>query len=299
MASKLDLDRDEVILLQESDVTRGTSLSTYMLVLTNKKIICYNKGVFGRVNKTYLYYIDQIATLDGVPQVKRGRIINGLASLDISFQECYEQFAFPLGRARDIEVWIQKIYKLFNLSYVIEIESNSSIADDSVLGVFKGVGEMYMNMGKEFAGMLGFTGKRKANDPSNSAKNIPIQHNSNSCARCPRCGKQVTIGSKFCTFCGGAIEYEPIEKRKLQERLCPICGKKLQPDLRFCTECGTEIDIVKPILPSTQENQQGATTVKEKLTIDQQIDLLQKLKALVDSGAISQEEYEKKKKEIL
>jgi hypothetical protein len=43
----------------------------------------------------------------------------------------------------------------------------------------------------------------------------------------------------------------------------------------------------------------GNDTSKEKLGIDQQIELLQKLKSLVDAGVISQEEFEKKKKEII
>lgn len=42
----------------------------------------------------------------------------------------------------------------------------------------------------------------------------------------------------------------------------------------------------------------GNDMSKEKLGIDQQIELLQKLKSLVDAGVISQEEFEKKKKEI-
>ena len=116
--------------------------------------------------------------------------------------------------------------------------------------------------------------------------------------RCASCGKILPPGSLFCTECGAAVA-EKKQAPQTDELICPSCGKHLAPGLRFCTECGTEI---KTSTTSNSEHQYTAkkdTTEKEKLTIEQQIELLQKLKSLLDAGIISQEEFEKKKKEIL
>ncbi|MGM9683402.1 MAG: SHOCT domain-containing protein [Eubacteriales bacterium] len=66
---------------------------------------------------------------------------------------------------------------------------------------------------------------------------------------------------------------------------------------------GNNTSTVKEVSEATKEiikeAKGNSTDQKEKLTYDQQIDALNKLKALLDAGILTQEEFDAKKKEIL
>jgi len=79
--------------------------------------------------------------------------------------------------------------------------------------------------------------------------------------------------------------YKDLTARPATEGACPNCGKALQPFFRFCTNCGMKISKGKTEPPNN--------------SINQQIELLQKLKMLLDTGVLTQEEFDEKKKHIL
>ena len=68
---------------------------------------------------------------------------------------------------------------------------------------------------------------------------------------CPQCGKKVNPGSKFCIYCGAALEV-PAEQpeEKAEVKVCKTCGKPLEEGAVFCTNCGTKIEDDK----TTEEN---------------------------------------------
>ena len=68
---------------------------------------------------------------------------------------------------------------------------------------------------------------------------------------CPQCGKKVNPGSKFCIYCGAALE-APTEQpeEKAEVKVCKSCGKPLEEGAVFCTNCGTKIEDDK----ATEEN---------------------------------------------
>ena len=68
---------------------------------------------------------------------------------------------------------------------------------------------------------------------------------------CPQCGKKVNPGSKFCIYCGAALE-APAEQpeEKAEVKVCKACGKPLEEGVVFCTNCGTKIEDDK----ATEEN---------------------------------------------
>ena len=306
MADKLGLDYDEVVILKETSVAHGGVMAIYTdeLILTNKKIICLSKGMFGGTKKTYHYPLDQIKVFNGVPQVQKGKLSNGTPSLDIYLVDGEEHFNFQSKNKQTIATWIEEIQKLFGVSpvYASARQRNTSDDDDSVVGAFKEVGEEFKDAGRQIAEAFGFKFKSKK-APVNNTSYIPTRVIPtpvvNEGVKCPSCGQMLPSGSRFCTSCGTAIN-QPAAVKPVQEGItCPACGKKLPMGLRFCTECGSEIPEAKPLEPSQDEKQTENDIPKEKLSIDQQIELLQKLKSLVDAGIISSEEFEKKKKEIL
>ena len=49
---------------------------------------------------------------------------------------------------------------------------------------------------------------------------------------CPDCGKQNSVGTKFCQECGGKLE---------TARIC-VCGATVAPGVKFCGECGAKFE---------------------------------------------------------
>jgi len=311
MTDNLGLDYDEVVIMKETSVAHGGVMAIYTdeLVLTNKRIICLSKGVFGGTKKIYYYPLEQIKVFRGIPQVQQGKLSNGTASLDVYLIDGEEQFNFQTKNKKTISIWIEEIRKLFGAESrydshgdVIDEDEDNYEDDDSLVGAFKEVGDEFKDVGREFAEAFGFKPKKKKKPENSNSRGGSTSKSLSTMAnmgiRCPSCGEPISINSRFCPSCGAPIGIGngTTIKSEQQEVVCPKCGKRLDPSLKFCTECGTEI---KPV-SDMQTNNKDKTTeaVKENLTIEQQIELLQKLKSLVDSGVISQEEFEKKKKEI-
>ena len=58
--------------------------------------------------------------------------------------------------------------------------------------------------------------------------------------QCPKCGKALNPGQKFCTGCGTPVA-APAAESKAMGMQCPKCGKALNPGQKFCTGCGTSV----------------------------------------------------------
>ncbi|WP_051656485.1 zinc ribbon domain-containing protein [Butyrivibrio sp. AE3004] len=301
MADNLGLDYDEIVILKETSVAHGGVMAMYTdeLVLTNKKIICISKGMFGGTKKIYHYPLDQIKVFNGMPQVRQGKYSNGTATLDVYMVDGEDQFSFQTKNKKTISTWIYEINKLFGIE-TVQGGSENGADDDTVLGAFKEVGEEFKDVGREIAEQFGFKLKKKNTVGVNNNGNTSAANGINTGLKCSACGNPITAGAKFCPSCGAAIGLKKPAEVTPQEIICPNCGKKLDPSLRFCTECGTEL-----VASTTTEKSADTTNIsvdvppKGTLAVDQQIELLQKLKSLVDAGVISQEEFEAKKKEIL
>ncbi len=76
---------------------------------------------------------------------------------------------------------------------------------------------------------------------------------------------------------------------------CPNCSAALPYGVSFCTECGNPIEPSPP----TETNQIHSIKGNPENDEFDKLEYLEKLASLKDKGIISDEEFEKKKKEIL
>jgi ribosomal protein L32 len=76
---------------------------------------------------------------------------------------------------------------------------------------------------------------------------------------------------------------------------CPECGTKIN-DMRFCQNCGYDISTYKTKQQSPKEENPNTADKNAQYTITSN---LFELKKLLDSGVITQEDYDKKKHEYL
>lgn len=187
MADKLGLDYDEVVILQETSVAHGGVMAIYTdeLILTNKKIICLHKGMFGGTKQTYHYPLDQIKVFNGIPQVQQGKLSNGTLALTVYLLSGEEQFNFQGSNKKTIDKWIAEIKKLFGCAVETANESKAKrkkgrieIDDDSVIGAFKEVGSEFKDVGKELVSAFGikFRDKNTAEDNENEEDNDAVEY---------------------------------------------------------------------------------------------------------------------------
>ena len=55
---------------------------------------------------------------------------------------------------------------------------------------------------------------------------------------CPKCGKELADGTRFCIKCGTKIESQPVSEEMIK---CPKCEKLAAKGTRFCVVCGTAL----------------------------------------------------------
>ena len=151
---------------------------------------------------------------------------------------------------------------------------------------------------------------------------------------CAHCSAQIPNNVKFCTECGSPIEHnlsdsssyqrtitrnvdnDPLESIKesgkdfmneissifnkgnsnQRNNYCPHCSAQIPNNVKFCTECGSPIEY-NETATITDPNH----VIQDKPSYDEieQLEYLEKLAGLRDKGIISDEEFEKKKKDIL
>lgn len=92
-------------------------------------------------------------------------------------------------------------------------------------------------------------------------------------------------------------EYIEAKNKTREITYCPKCGQVYDSSLTFCTECG--VRLLKREEKQDIHNSNNFMKTESKLSILEQIELLEKLKALLDKNIITKEEFEKKKKEIM
>ena len=150
---------------------------------------------------------------------------------------------------------------------------------------------------------------------------------------CPNCSAQIPNNVKFCTECGSStekllivnptqqrprtVDNDPVESIKesgkdfmneisslfnktsnnqSRTNYCHNCSAKIPNNVKFCTECGSPIESNKTVSSPESNSIIQDTYYNNEL---EQLEYLEKLATLRDKGILSDEEFEKKKKDIL
>lgn len=79
-------------------------------------------------------------------------------------------------------------------------------------------------------------------------------------ANCPKCGKELKAGAKFCGGCGTKIDAVAASADNAVK--CPKCGAPLKPGKKFCGACGTKIEEAAPA-PAASSNTAPAAQSKD------------------------------------
>lgn len=103
------------------------------------------------------------------------------------------------------------------------------------------------------------------------------------------------------------ISHEELIKLRKVEKImyCVKCGAKIEEGAKVCPECNANVELgVKDFTNFAGRKAKGfldkaKSKIKSNKGVDSRLSDLSKLKELLDSGAISLEEYEVLKQEII
>ena len=103
---------------------------------------------------------------------------------------------------------------------------NAGVGLGAGMGMGGAFGQMAAQMGQ-------FINPNSNNQPSqhfqqNQNPNINTVQQNNNSGFCPKCGKPITEGAKFCMNCGNRL-------------VCSNCGNALIPGAKFCPNCGNQV----------------------------------------------------------
>ncbi len=121
-----------------------------------------------------------------------------------------------------------QVYRTTRGYDVLEAGAKNNSSTGSLFGV--GLGMNMANQTTAAAGGIIPPQQNNANAASVNNTSAPQVTNKVSTFDCPRCGKDINYGSKFCPECGIALVYT-----------CPKCGNTVDPGHKFCDNCGDRL----------------------------------------------------------
>ncbi len=295
----IELGSDEVVILDSTDVGKGGFSSSFSdeLVLTNHSIVCVEKGIFGRVKNVQRYQLNNIKIYNGLAQAiaSNPRDKCGLA-LTVYFLNYKETFFFSPSSWKELREWVESINELLtgvrcgfkpeDIGMKKPIGEQLASIIESARPVAEGVGGQVSGAFEAVkGGVAGATSQ--ISSIAESAKPVAVQ--------------AVKTATPFAPLVAAAM----LPNNRASEAIV---------DMMSCTVDGADVscrDSVKRCNAKTSD--ENAFSQEERamekvgnqapntggISIDQQIEIVQKLKALLDAGILSQEEFDAKKKEVM
>ena len=135
MAEELNLGPDEAIVLRMENVAYGEGFpfpsDNNVLILTTRNIVLLKKNLFGQTSDTIKFPLSEIKVVNGVPQVRKGKIDIVTSALEVYFASGMERFQFEWDS--DIDEWISHIVSLITGVPVKEKTTDDMLAEAMAL----------------------------------------------------------------------------------------------------------------------------------------------------------------------
>jgi hypothetical protein len=178
------LQPNEVVLLRETPVYRGNG-TTCELILTNLNLVMVRQGTFRKNVGVETFPIKQIKIFNGRAHALM-KSSNNSDVLEVFFRHGEEEFRFPSGGKKKVQLWIGKINEAVTGERAPEVPTYAIPGADLVAGVLKDT-------------MSVFRAKRGGKDESSAPTAVS--------SKCTSCGAPVS-GFKgrpiTCDYCGAA-----------------------------------------------------------------------------------------------
>lgn len=137
-----------------------------------------------------------------------------------------------------------------------ELENIKREVETQIKALEQGTGELYQKLGREYYKIMGDTydsslqtlvedlkkQEEKAAKLCSTMRDIEERMKEPVDNICPKCGKVMESGAKFCSECGFRLTDEVhVEAIVPMEPTCKSCGNILKQGSRFCGKCGTMV----------------------------------------------------------
>jgi RNA polymerase subunit RPABC4/transcription elongation factor Spt4 len=274
---KLVLAHDEVVLLEDSEITYSGSVEglDYLdkLTLTNKRIIAQwtnkkEENILEIQLSDIKKYMDELQVDyfndDEIGDCLRVQTINGIELFCLNGTDV-ESLAYSFKRMvssklksnayRAIIIWVEKIKEAANVkktnhqnqvekvAVVVPTYERKVVEKTSEFNVCSDCGEKFDKLAR-FCPSCGASAKKPQIVEVEKVVEV---------IRCRKCGVKMSADTKFCPACGTSVMEEvkpatpviPVadEKRAREKQVhkCPICGEILPSDALKCPSCNNEI----------------------------------------------------------
>lgn len=309
---EIELNENEVFLLKTENVSRGAfGTLGNDLILTNQAILFVKHGMLGGIKEILRFPLNEVS------QPIAEEDATGVCQLVFQFGRKRERFGFPLGTRRTTRLWVMAINDRYNsercrhnAAYYAQFSDanivraaeqdsfygrNSDAEKDAVTygaDMLKGITTSYLktgSIGKAIKKQVKESAKKqlKSNISSALLNNSEIEDLQD---------EFTEIGNEF----REAFGFRPKETNK--DRKEKALDEAFEQQIRRVEL--KEREIREAAMRTEREEsaeRERDTHVNQgnSIGISEQIDLLRKLKDLLDEGVLTQEEFDAKKAEIM
>jgi len=299
---KYTLRPGEKLLLKELNVLHGFwAAYTDELVLTTQRIIHIKRGMLNNFKGLVEYPLDEIS------QVIIGKAFNGTKQLEVYHRGKMENFGFQSERERALEVWSMAIADRYSENaHIFDFNYYQNFSDENIENMLldpqfgnnkssgngidsRFLGEVAKNVVKSGNLTVGGVIKGAAKASGKQAKSSMFSELKDEIGLSELQDEFTEVGNEFREVFG-------LKRKKTQAE---IKNEQMNDVFNRQKVVARKAALARKNVSTVQKVKMTHVPGSEVASLEKQIEMLKKLKELVDAGILTQEEFEAKKKSIL